>query len=82
MYLRENGDAGFSPRCANYKGLPEAKVEYRLENGQVDEYPAAWALSDSKVRNALEHFIKHAELAPWIIWHNDSKDGIVIGRLT
>lgn len=80
MYLRENGDPGFSSRNLDYAGPVDRLIEYRLDNGQVDEYPASWALSVGDVEQAMQHFLRTGEPAPWIAWHNDSGDGAVIGR--
>jgi len=80
MYLRENGDAGFSTRNPNYSGPSDAVLEYKLENGQVDTYPNAWALPVAEVQKAVELFITESKPAPWLIWHNDSGDGVVIGQ--
>ena len=82
MVLRENGDAGFSTRNPDYCGSPDAFIDYRLENGQQDQYPAAWALPVAEVQQALEHFILHAEPPPWLTWHNDFGDGSTIGHET
>jgi len=41
MFLRENGDAGFSSRNSSYSGSPDALIDYYLDNGQHDQYPAA-----------------------------------------
>jgi hypothetical protein len=79
MFLRENGDAGFSTRNPGYSGNPDALMDYRLDNGQHDRYPAAWALPVAEVQRALELFMTHAEPAPWLMWHNDSEDGATIG---
>ena len=79
LYLRKNGDAGFSTRNPSYSGSPESKIHYRLDNGQHDTYPAAWALPVSEIQRALEHFIIHAEPASWLTWQNDSGDGIKLG---
>jgi hypothetical protein len=38
MYLREEGDSGFSSRNPDYDGPAEAQIEYRLSNGQHDLY--------------------------------------------
>lgn len=80
MYLREEGDAGFSSRNPNYGGPPGATVEYYLSNGQRDEYPAAWALPVAVVQQALEYFQRERRPPTFISWHNDSGDGVVIGR--
>jgi len=81
MYLREEGDAGFSTRNSSYTGSPDALMDYYLENGQHDPYPVAWALPVAEVQRALEHFIIHAEPASWLTWHNDSEDGVTIGHV-
>lgn len=41
MYLRFDGDAGFSTRNPGFSGTPHAVIEYRLTNDQRNEYPAA-----------------------------------------
>ena len=79
MYLREPGDAGFSSRNPAYAGDPNAVVEYRLSNGQRDEYPRAWALPVSVVEDAMNYFRQNGAPPPFITWHNDSGDGYEIG---
>jgi hypothetical protein len=79
MYLRENGDAGFSSRNPNFTGPNDALLEYRLSNGQMDEYPMAWALPIEEIRRALEYFDREKRPPPFVTWHNDSEDGTVIG---
>ena len=81
MFLRENGDAGFSTRNPSYTGSPDALIDYHLDNGQHDQYPAAWALPVADVQRAVEHFITHGEPASWLTWHNDSEDGVTIGHV-
>lgn len=80
MYLRENGDAGFSTRNPSYSGSPDALIDYYLDNGQHDQYPAAWALPVAEVQRAIEHFIIHSEPPSWLTWHNDSGDGVTLGN--
>jgi len=75
MYLRAEGDAGFSSRNPDYAGPPDEKVRYRLSNGQVDEYPRAWAYPIDAVERALEHFRQTGEPPTFIEWYNDSGDG-------
>jgi hypothetical protein len=79
MYLRYAGDPGFSSRNPSYAGPPEAMQEYCLNNGQLDEYPLAWALPTSEIFRALDYFKIEKRPAPWIAWHNDSEDGTVLG---
>ncbi len=75
MYLRERGDAGFSSRNRAYAGPPDEMVEYELANGQLDEYPRAWAYPIEVIERALEHFRQTGTPPTFIEWHNDSGDG-------
>ncbi len=75
IYIREAGDAGFSSRNPDYAGPPDAEIEYRLNNGQRDRYPAAWAISSREVRRALSYFEEENQIPSWITWANDSGDG-------
>lgn len=78
MYLRWDGDAGFSSRNPNYDGPPDAKTDYYLSNGQRDEYPLAWAFPVSEIRRALDYFKQERKPPPFITWFNDSGDGTTI----
>jgi Immunity protein Imm1 len=80
MYLRESGDAGFSSRNPEFTGPEDEIVEYYLSNGQRDEYPRAWALPVADVERALDYFRRTHEPPPFIVWHNDSGDGVQLGR--
>jgi Immunity protein Imm1 len=71
MYLRFEGDAGFSTRNPNYSGPPKAKIEYYLSNGQRDEYPASWNITTNEAMRALEYFFLKEEMAPWLEWHEE-----------
>jgi hypothetical protein len=82
MFLRENGDAGFSTRNPDYTGRPDEFIDCYLDNGQHDRFPAEWALPVAEVQRAIEHFITHAAPASWLTWHNDSEDGDTIGHVT
>jgi hypothetical protein len=75
MYLRYNGDAGFSSRNQQYQGPENAVVDYFLSNGQRDEYPASWAYPKDEVFAALEWFAEHKGSLLSITWFNDSGDG-------
>jgi hypothetical protein len=78
MYLREEGDAGFSSRNPDYVGPPDAEIEYRLSNGQHDLYPACWALPIAQIEKALDYFRREQGPPSFISWHNDSGDGTVL----
>jgi immunity protein Imm1 of predicted polymorphic toxin system len=75
MYLREEGDAGFSSRNPDYRGDPDEVIEYRLNNGQIDEYPRAWAYPVELIEPAICHFRETGSPPLFIEWHNDSGDG-------
>lgn len=78
MYLREKGDAGFSSRNPHYVGPAHATVEYRLNNGQYDGYPASWALPIKEIERALNYFRDEGKPPYFVFWHNDSDDGAVL----
>jgi hypothetical protein len=72
MYLRFDGDAGISTRNPDYSGAPNAVIEYRLTNGQRDEYPAGWDITTAGALRALTPFFEKKEMAPWLVWHQSS----------
>jgi Immunity protein Imm1 len=71
MYLRESGDAGFSSRNPDFAGGDKTVIEYKLANGQLDEYPANWALGENDVLKALEHFLECRSRPTFITWYDD-----------
>jgi hypothetical protein len=83
------GDPGFSSRnsafdpsnltpdapafISRFDGAPTLVIEYRLGNGQMDAYPASWALPEQEIMQALKYFIEHeGNRAPFVNWHDDS----------
>ncbi|SRR5579883_2451546 len=80
MYMRWNGDAGFSSRNPRYDGPPDAEIEYDLSNGQRDLYPASWAFPVGEVRRAVDYFEREHRPPPFITWYNDSDDGTLISE--
>ena len=77
MYLREEGDAGFSSRNPRFSGA-DSNLEFQLGNGQRDFYPSSWTLPISTVRAALDHFRSTGRPPTFVLWHNDSGDGKAI----
>jgi hypothetical protein len=71
MYLPEPGAVGSSSRNLAYHGDPAATIEYRLNNGQHDWYPASWALPGADVRLALAYFAEFRTRPSFIAWHDD-----------
>jgi hypothetical protein len=56
-------------------------MEYRLENGQVDAYPAGWAGELEDLLNAMRSILQTGVLPPGITWHADSENhGEASGR--
>jgi hypothetical protein len=72
MYLRENGDAGFTSRNPSYAGELGMMIEFRLVGDQQDQYPAHWVLPEAVVSKTMEHFVEHGGRAPFVQWHDDS----------
>ena len=66
IYLRSEGDSGFSTRNPEYRGSPTAVIEYLLADGQRDEYPASWDISTAEAMRALEYFLTEEKMAPWL----------------
>jgi hypothetical protein len=73
MYLRYEGDAGFSTRNPQYAGPKKAVIEYYLSNGQRDEYPASWNITTAEAIRGLEFFFEEEGMAPWLHWYDDSQ---------
>ena len=59
---------------SRFRGVLVPVIEYRLSNGQVDEYPASWALPEKEVMRALEYFVEHqGARAPFVLWNDDGQ---------
>jgi Immunity protein Imm1 len=71
MYLRYYGDSGFSSRNPEYAGDPESVLEFTLDNGQVDEFPASWFYPRHHVENTLRQFCTHQKQPLDISWYED-----------
>jgi hypothetical protein len=78
MCLRSANDPGFSSRNPEPVKRISKMIEYRLNNGQVDEYPSSWSYPVNIVEEALQFFRDHGVPPPFIRWHNDSEDGVVL----
>jgi hypothetical protein len=75
MYMRYEGDPGFSSRNPIYAGSPNTNLTYQLSNGQEDEYPASWAFPIETILHALRLFATSRTFPVEIQWFNDSGDG-------
>lgn len=71
MYLRHDGDSGFSSRNPAYAGEPDAVQFFTLENGQVDEFPSGWFYPEAIVAATLREFAMYGSRPEGIKWHED-----------
>jgi hypothetical protein len=69
IYFRHDRGGGFLTRNPAYDGPQNATIKYRLSNGQIDEYPAAWNVTTVEAVRALEEFFARAERPAWLHWH-------------
>jgi hypothetical protein len=66
MYLRYPEDIGFVS-----KGTAQSQksLEFRLSNGQVDEYPLSWCIESEWAYKGLAYFYENnGERSPYIEW--------------
>jgi len=69
MYLREEGDSGFTSRS---QVQSDKMISFTLENGQVDQHPAHWCVGISECLKAFSYFAEHdGARTPDVIWHED-----------
>jgi hypothetical protein len=71
MYTHNIDQASFSSRDPSYSGPSDDDVDFKLSNGQVDQYPRSWTIATDQALKVIEHFFVHKALAPWVTWHDD-----------
>lgn len=73
MYLREEGNSGFSSRNPDYTGTDKdgKMMDFLLSNGQLDYYPLSYVLPVAQVTKALTYFEEYRALPKFITWHDD-----------
>jgi len=71
MFLRYEGDAGFSSRNPNIRSDKEMK--YILSNGQEDLYPENWSYPIETISSAMHSFLKDNQRPTQVQWHDDSE---------
>lgn len=76
MFLRDEGDPGFSSRNLDAVADDHRLVEFYLSNGQRDRYPYSYTVPLDLALRALEFVLVHGDKPPWIHWHDDS---VVVG---
>lgn len=74
MILRFPGDVGMSSRNPAYDGPDDRTIEYFLDNGQRDEYPASWALPIEEIQKAMAFFEENQQIPDFVTWHDDEED--------
>ncbi|MEQ1517619.1 MAG: hypothetical protein ABL931_14140 [Usitatibacteraceae bacterium] len=69
MYLRHEGDSGFSSRSG---GNRPGVSNFKLSNGQINEYPLSWCIGVEQCYKVIAYFFENAGEKPdWITWHED-----------
>ena len=48
-----------------------AKLSFRRATGEVEEYPASWAVPADDAVRAVEHFLLHGQRPSFIHWHDE-----------
>ena len=71
MYLPKDSEIGWSSWNSAYRGNINEMVQYRLVNGQVDEYSAEWALPENDLILAVGYFVEFGDRSPLIQWRRD-----------
>ncbi len=71
MYLQNPDDSGFHSLNLSYHGPAELRMKFQLSNGQMDEYPIAWALALEDACDACEYFVTtQGGRSPAITWED------------
>ena len=72
MFLRFEGDVGFSSRNLLREDSDGREEAFVLSNGQVDTYPSSWTMDRKTVFEALLEFVTSGQRPSKIDWHNDT----------
>lgn len=72
MYLRYNGDVGYTSRDLTKSNTTE-KIDFYLANGQLDKYPLFSTIPIQDAIKALQYFYLHQNMDPIITWYNDNE---------
>jgi len=72
MFLRFEGDAGYSSRNT-LKAESEGSEEiFVLSNGQADSYPRSWTMERKIVFDACLEFVASGQRPANVDWHDDT----------
>ncbi|WP_243614053.1 Imm1 family immunity protein [Shimia aestuarii] len=72
MFLRFEGDAGFSSRNPLREQSEGPKEAFVLSNGQVDNFPSSWTMDRKMVFDALLEFVASGQRPSKVDWHDDT----------
>lgn len=72
MFLRYEGDAGFSSRKPLREETDGREEAFVLQNGQVDTYPSSWTIDRKIVFDALLEFVASGQRPSKVDWHDDT----------
>lgn len=72
MFLRFEGDAGFSSRNPLMEQTEDPKEAFFLSNGQVDTYPSSWTMDRMMVFDALLEFVASGQRPSNVNWQDDT----------
>jgi hypothetical protein len=48
-----------------------ARLSFRRATGEVEEFPASWAVPADDAVRAVEHFLLHGQRPSFIRWHDE-----------
>ncbi len=66
MYLRFDGDSGF--RSNNSTADKNQTQDFRLSNGQIDQYPETWLTERARVREVILKYYDTGEMDTSLDW--------------
>ena len=69
MFLRENGDSGFTSR--NQTKEEGEFVDFKLSNGQVDQYPLNWVIKHEEAKQAIISYYRTGNMLETINWFEE-----------
>ncbi len=72
MYLKNIDEECFTTRSDDIVDQNEY-LDFRLSNGQADEYPAYWTVKLAHATNGIAHFFDQGGRTTSLTWHDDFK---------
>jgi hypothetical protein len=70
LYMASDDDAGFTSRNP-IKNSPTNSKQFRLTNGQMDQYPDDWVVAQHAIEEACVFFCNSKAMLPTMMWHDD-----------